>query len=327
MIDLKQMRVLVTPTSFGKADPGLKTTLEATVGEVIYNSAGRPLTANELIARVKKVDGFIAGLDEITASVIEAAECLKVISRYGAGVDRVDLAAALRRGIVVTNTPGANAVAVAELTIGLMLALLRRLCEANDATHQGEWPRHTGMNLRGKTIGLVGLGAVGREVALRMQSFACRLVATDPVIEPRIAQTIGVHLISFDELLAESDVVSLHLPATSLTKKMMNRYTLNRMKSGAYLINTARGELIDETALTEAIEANHLAGAALDVFSQEPPRKDHPLLQCPNVILTPHMGARTDDAMNQMGSIAMQDCLAVLRGEHPSNRVNPEGYT
>jgi D-3-phosphoglycerate dehydrogenase len=270
------------------------------------------------------VDGFIAGLDDITASVIEAAECLKVISRYGAGVDRVDLAAALRRGIVVTNTPGANAVAVAELTIALMLALLRKLCEANDATHQGEWPRHTGMNLRGKTIGLVGLGAVGREVALRMQSFACRLVATDPVVEQRSAQAIGVHLVSFDELLAQSDVVSLHLPATSLTKKMMNCDTLNRMKPGAYLINTARGELIDETALTEAIETNHLAGAALDVFSQEPPKKNHPLLQCANVILTPHMGARTDDAMNQMGSIAMQDCLAVLRGERPSNRVNPE---
>ncbi|MBW2150585.1 MAG: phosphoglycerate dehydrogenase [Deltaproteobacteria bacterium] len=327
MGDLKEKRILVTPTSFGKACPGLRKTLEDAVGEVIYNTTGRPLSAVELISLLHDIDGYIAGLDEINGSVIKAANRLKVISRYGTGVDRVDLTEATRRGIVVTNTPGANAVAVAELTICLMLALARNLCEANQATHQGRWPRYTGIGLRGKTIGLVGFGSIGKEVALRLKHFGCLLLATDPAIDFNTAQKIGVGIVSFKHLISRSDMVSLHLPVTASTVKMINHETLQQMKPGAFLINTARGELVDEKALFEALESNHLAGAAFDVFSQEPPDKNNLLLKNPKVICTPHMGARTDDAMNQMGTIAMQDCLAVLRGERALNVVNPEVYS
>ena len=276
---------------------------------------------------IKDIDGLIAGVDDINASVIQAADRLKVISRYGSGVDRIDLAEATRKGVVVTNTPGANAVAVAEFTIGLMLALARDLCEANQAAHRGHWPRFTGINLRGKTVGLVGLGFVGREVAQRLQNFGCRLLATDPAIDPGAARAIGVQTVSLDELLSESDFVSLHLPASAATAGMINRGTLSRMKPGAFLVNTARGELVDEAALTEALAAGRLSGAALDVFSKEPPGKDHALLQFPHVILTPHISARADDAMNQMGWMAMQDCLAVLSGERPLHVVNADVYS
>ena len=197
--DLREKRILVTSTSFGKADANLRSTLEVAVGDVIYNTIGRPLTAAELISMIKDIDGLIAGVDDINASVIQAADRLKVISRYGSGVDRIDLAEATRKGVVVTNTPGANAVAVAEFTIGLMLALARNLCQANQATHCGQWPRFTGINLRGKTIGLVGLGFVGREVAQRLQNFGCRLLATDPAIDPGAARAIGVQTVSLDE--------------------------------------------------------------------------------------------------------------------------------
>ena len=326
MVDLKHMRVLVTATSFGNTDPSLKKTLESAVGEVIYNPFGRPLTTEELILRIKPVDGFIAGLDDISGAVMQAAERLKVISRYGVGVDRVDLHEAARRGIVVTNTPGANAVAVAELTIGLILALSRNLCEANQATHQGQWPRVTGIGLRGKTVGLVGIGAIGKEVAMRLFGFGCRLLATDPAIGKIDAEKMNIQLVSLDELLSQADVISLHIPATPATAKMINRQTLNRIKPGAFLINTARGELIDETALKEALDSGRLKGAALDVYSEEPPAKDHALLRHPQVIMTPHMAARTDEAMNQMGKIAMEECLTVLRGQRPVHVVNPETY-
>jgi len=325
--ELKNKRILVTSTSFGKIDKSLISTLESTVGEVIYNPFGRPLTASELIPLVVDIDGFIAGLDDINAEVIQSAGRLKVISRYGTGTDRVDIHEATRHGVVVTNTPGANAVAVAEMAIGLMLALARNLCRANQAMHQGEWPRYSGLSFREKTVGLVGLGFIGREVCRRLQAFGCHVTAVDPIVGPQAARQLGVELISLDELLSRSHFVSLHVPATEETIGMINRETLARMRPGAFLINTARGELIDETALAEALESGHLAGAALDVFSKEPPGKENILLRLDQVVLTPHMAAQTDDAMNQMGRVAMQDCLAAVGGRRPEHVVNPEVFT
>jgi len=325
-IDLRACRALVTPTSFGKLDPTLKNALEGEFGAVCYNPEKRPLTAAELVPLVRDVDGWIAGLDEINAGVIEAAPRLRVIARYGVGVDRVDLAAATRRGIVVTNTPGANSVAVAELAIGLMLVMARRLCLADRATHCGKWPRYTGVALRGKTVGIVGLGSVGREVAVRLKGFECRVVAADPYVFPEAAAPLGVRLVDLDELLACADFVSLHSAATPETIGMVNTAFLQKLKSGAYIVNTARGELIDEGALQQALESGRLAGAALDCFCREPPADDHPLLRLPQVIATPHMGAHTDDAMYTMGRMAFEACLAVLRGQRPAHVVNPEVY-
>ncbi|MBN2033560.1 MAG: phosphoglycerate dehydrogenase [Deltaproteobacteria bacterium] len=324
--NLKVCSVLVTPTSFGKDDPRLKSALEETVGSVIYNPANRPLTADELAPLVKDADGFIAGLDQIDKTVIEAAGRLKVIARYGVGIDRVDLDAATRKGIVVTNTPGANSVAVAELTIALMLALGRHLCAANQATRCGEWPRFSGLGLRGKTVGLVGFGAIGREVASLIKGFGCRILVSDPFVKVEAAQERGVELAALDKLLGSSDFVSLHASLNRTTSGMVDAVFLGKMKHGAFLINTARGELIDEAALHHALEQGGLRGAALDCFIKEPPGADHPLLRLPQVIVTPHTGSHTDEAVNTMGWMSLQACLAVLKGERPPTVVNPEVY-
>ncbi len=323
---LSECRVLVTPTTFGKEDLSLRSTLEKAVGKVIYSPVARPLVASELLPLVKEADGYIAGLDQIDSSVIEAAARLQVIARYGVGVDRVDVQAATQRGIVVTNTPGANSVAVAELTIALMLALGRRICRANQATRSGEWPRYSGVGLRGKTVGLVGFGAIGREVASRLKAFGCRLVATDPCVSPDCAEAYSVQLLPLEELLASSDFVSLHASLNASTSGMVDSTLLNRMKQGAFVVNTARGELIDEEALRDALEKGHLGGAALDCFREEPPAPDHPLLRLPQVIVTPHTGSHTDEATNAMGWMSLKACLAVLSGERPSYVVNPEVY-
>jgi D-3-phosphoglycerate dehydrogenase len=323
---LSECRVLVTPTTFGKEEPSLRSTLERAVGEVVYNPVARPLTSLELLPLVKDVDGFIAGLDQIDFPVIEAATTLQVIARYGVGVDRVDVEAATRMGIVVTNTPGANSVAVAELTIALMLALGRRICPANQATRLGEWPRYSGVGLKGKTIGLVGFGAIGREVASRLKAFGCRIVVADPCVGPDCADRYTVLLVPLEELLASSDFVSLHASLNSSTSGMVNHSFVMKMKQGAFLVNTARGELIDEDALHYALEKGHLAGAALDCFRKEPPSPDHPLLRLAQVMVTPHTGSHTDEATNAMGWMSLEDCLAVLRGERPAHAVNPEVY-
>jgi len=324
--DLSGYRVLVTPTSFGKDDPALKATLEKTVGEVIYNPTNRPLTASELASLVKDADGYIAGLDQIDASVIDEANKLKVIARYGVGVDRVDVKAATKKGIVVTNTPGANSVAVAELTIALMLALGRQLCKADQATRRGQWPRFSGIGLRGKTVGLVGFGAIGREVASRLKGFGVRILVSDPYIKREMVEGFGVELVLLDELLALSDFVSLHASLNSTTAEIVDPSFLRKMKTGSFLVNTARGELIEEMALHHALAGGHLRGAALDCFSKEPPDADNPLLKLAQVIVTPHTGSHTDEAMNTMGWMSLQACLAVLRGERPPHIVNPEVY-
>jgi len=321
MKPLKACRVLVTPTSFSRHDPSLRQRLEAEVGEVIYNPYGRPLAAHELAPLLAGVDGYIAGLDAITRQVIESADALRVIARYGVGVDAVDLQAARERGIIVTNTPGANTVSVAELTIGLMLALARRLVEAVQTTRQGQWLRLSGYTLQGKVVGLVGFGAIGRQVARRLAAFDCILVAYDPIPDEAAARHLGVQLLPLEEVLQRADFLSLHCPATDETRGMVDDAFLEKMKPGAFLINTARGELLDETAVLRALQSGRLGGAAMDVFSQQPPAADHPLLNLPQVIVTPHMGAHTDGAISAMGLGALENCLAVLRGEAPPNRV------
>ena len=326
-VDLSGCCVLVTPTTFGQADPALKSTLETSVGKVIYNPFGRPLVAAELVPRVRDVDGYIAGLDQIDASVMEAAVRLKVIARYGVGIDRVDVPAATRRGIVVTNTPGANSAAVAEMALALMLALGRGLCRADRAARRGEWPRAMGIGLRGKTVGLVGFGAIGREVAARLKGFGCRILATDPYATPGAIKGAGVEPVSIDALLAAADFVSLHASVTPSTENMVDASFLGKMKRGAFLVNTARGELIDEPALQDALEGGRLQGAALDCFRVEPPPAGHALLQLPQVLATPHMSAHTDEAANAMGRMSLEACLAVLRGEQPLHAVNPEAWT
>jgi D-3-phosphoglycerate dehydrogenase len=321
MKGMMDCQVLVTATSFGRADPEMKAYLESQVGEVTYNSYGRPLASVELVPLLHEVDGMIAGLDCINRQAIESAARLKVIARYGVGVDAVDLEVAAARGIVVTNTPGANAASVAELAIALMLALARDIPAAVQATKSGGWPRLNGLALEGKTIGLVGLGAIGRQVAQRLLCFGCTLLAYDPLVQSIPKELPGVQLIPMDEVIRRADFLSLHCPLTPETRGMVDADFLERMKPGAFLVNTARGELVDETALQAALQSGRLRGAALDVFTAQPPPAEHPLLSIPQVIVTPHMGSHTDSATRAMGWMALNDCLAVLRGEAPKHQV------
>lgn len=322
MKPLSDCHVLVTPTSYGRHDPSLKSELEALVGRVTYNPTGKPLSSAQLVELLPDVDGYIAGLDTIDAAAIEAAPHLQVIARYGVGVDQVDLEAAKARGVTVCNTPGANSKSVAELTIALMLDLVRPVITAATATKNGEWLRTSGTSLEGKTVGILGLGAIGKQVVRRLAGFDCRVLAYDVYLDEAFINAHDhVQPAEQSDILAQADFVLLHLPVLPQTEKMVNADFLAQMKAGSYLINTSRGELIDEDALYDALQSGKLKGAALDAFSQEPPDPANPLLQLPQVIVTPHMGAHTDGATNAMGSMALADCLAVLRGDEPQHRV------
>jgi D-3-phosphoglycerate dehydrogenase len=321
MTSLSQCRLLVTPTSYGKNDARLKSQLEAEVREVIYNPTGKPLSSTEVARLLPGIDGYIAGLDAIDASAMEAADRLKVISRYGVGVDNVDLQAARRKGIVVTNTPGANSVSVAELALGLILALARQIPEAVEAVHAGKWPRYSGLSLEGKTVGILGLGAIGKQLARRLTGFDCRLLAHDPFVDASTARELGVDLVGMADAVGPADFLSLHLPLLPETRGLVNEDFLRQMKKGAFLINTSRGELVDEVALFRSLESGHLRGAGLDAFTLEPPDPKNPLLALPQVIATPHLGAQTDGATSNMGWLALKDCLAVLKGQPPAHKV------
>jgi phosphoglycerate dehydrogenase-like enzyme len=233
----------------------------------------------------------------------------------------VDLDAAREKGIVVTNTPGANSVSVAELALGLMLALARQIPEAVEAVRQGKFPRYSGVSLEGKTIGILGLGAIGKQLAHRLTSFDCKVLAFDPFADAVFAKDNHIELATMEEVIEQADFVSLHLPLLSETRGIVNDAFLNRMKRGSFLINTSRGEAIDEDALLKALQSGHLKGAGLDAFTIEPPDPKNPLLALKQVIATPHLGAQTDGATSNMGWLAMKDCLAVLKNEKITFRV------
>lgn len=304
----------MTPTSYASRNERLKTDLEAQVAEVVYNTTGKPLSSEQLASLLPGFDGMIAGLDELDDHALAAADALTIIARYGVGVDNVDLASAKRRGITVTNTPGANAKSVAELTVTLVMNLLRPVILASQLTKAGDWPRLNATSLEGKTVGLFGLGAIGKEVARRLAGFDCELLATDIQQDAVFASQHNVTYVPADTLLARSDVLSLHVPGTTETLGIVDAAFLGRMKPGAWLVNTARGDLVNEEELVRALSSGQLAGAALDVFRVEPPRPSSPLLALENVIPTPHMGSHADSAVNTMGRMAMEECLRVLGG-------------
>lgn len=313
----EETTVLVTPRSFGAGDSGLRAELEASVGAVRYNSLGRPLRSDELRAQIGDVDGLLAGLDEVDASVFEAAARLKIVARYGVGTSNVDLDAAARHGVVVTNTPGANAEAVAELAVGLMFALARSICPANQATHAGTWPSMRGTEIRGKTVGILGLGHIGQIVARTSSVLGCTVIAYDPYADERVAAASRAHLLPLADVVSRADYLTLHLPLTPETRGLLARPLLEQMKPGAYLVNTARGELVVGDDLLWALDSGRLRGAALDTMSPEPPARDHPFLGREDIILTPHIGAHTEEAAAAMGRDALHDLLAVLAGQAP----------
>lgn len=312
---LEQCVVVVTPRSFGEYDTTLRDELEGAVAEVRYRPG--PLTAEQLVQAIADADGLLAGLDEISADVFEHASRLQVVARYGVGADRVDLDAAARHGVTVTVTPGANANAVAELTIALLLALARSLVPACDSVRAGEWPAVRGVEVAGRTVGLLGCGRVGSLVAAKARALGLHVVAYDPFLADERARAVGAALVDLETLAAESDFLSLHAELTEQSRGIIDRTLLQLMKPGAALVNTARGELVDEAALLWALDHGTLAAAALDVLADEPPPRDHPLLHRADVLVTPHIGAHTAEAASAMGRVALEEVLAVLSGRPP----------
>jgi len=316
---IDKMKILVTPTSFGpSAQLTPKDKLLSFADEIVYNPHSRPLTEDELIPLLEGCDGYLAGLDFITEKVINSVSCLKVISRYGIGCDRVDLAAAKNRGIPVTNTPGANSDAVADLTLGLMLAVARGIPMLDHSTKQGEWKRRTGIELGNKTLGLLGFGMIGKAVARRATGFGMKIIAYDPYMDVQYAKESGVSSCSLEQVIKDSDFISLHLPLLDSTANIIGKENIAVMHPGAIIINTARGGLIDEAALFDALQSGHLGGAALDAYEKEPPDVSLPLYQLPNVVTTPHTGAHTAEASLNMATMAVDNLISVLEtGECP----------
>ena len=309
------MKILVTPTSFRKPqNDKARKILESFADEIVYNPYGRPLESEEVCELIKDCDGYIAGLDYIDKNAIAKASKLRVISRYGAGVDRVDLKSTKHKDIIITNTPGTNSVAVCELAFGLMLSLARSIPKLNNAVIKGEWPRKNGVELKGKTLSIFGLGAIGKNLAIRAKAFGMQVNAYDPYIDETYAQAQGITVCTFEQALKTADFISLHMPLMEETKHCIDENAIASMKDGAYIINTARGGLIDEAAAHKALLGGKLAGMALDAYECEPVT-DSPLIKLDNVISTPHTGAHTNEAISGMGLMAVENLIAVLEGK------------
>jgi D-3-phosphoglycerate dehydrogenase len=276
---------------------------------------------------VARVDAIISRKGRITRPHIERSRGrLRIVARTGVGVDpsRVDLEAAREHGVWVTNMPGSNAVSVAELTFGHMIALARRTIAADRAVKERRWSDYLefiGTELAQKTLGIVGMGNIGTRVALRARAFEMALLVYDPYIPESLVTAIGGRLVSLDELLAGSDIVTIHCPLTAETRGMIGARELGLMKPSACLLNMARGGIVDEGALCRALRQKRLAGAALDAMAEEPPRPDHPLFELDNVIVTPHIGALTREAARRGEWGAAEEVFRVLEGKRPKNPV------
>jgi D-3-phosphoglycerate dehydrogenase len=301
-------RILATPRSFKTEGEHLEL-LKSQGYTVNLYSKDHPLTADELREKIPGYDALILGLDHCDKSVIEAGDKLKVISRNGAGYDKVDIEAASSKNIIVTYAPGMNTLGVAELAMGLMYALARDIPNVTANARRGTWQRSQGWELAGKTLGLIGLGAIGREVAKRALANDMRVVAYDPYAKP----FSSVQLLPLADVLQQADILSLHTALTPETTYLINAEHLAQIKKGAYLINTARGRLVDETALYNSLKNGHVAGAAMDAFEQEPPQGS-PLLGLPNFIATPHLGANTKESVARANLQAAKNVLDILHG-------------
>lgn len=313
-------RVMASARNVAMVIDQFKDRLDAAGVEIFFpQSAGPTLTEDELIAQLPGCVAAIAMPDDYSARVIEAAAPqLKLIARSGVGYDSIDIDAARKHGVYVTTTVGSNHDAVADFALGLILDLARHLTEITTKVRGGWWGRMAGVELRGKTLGIVGTGRVGREVAARAGGFGLRLVAYDLYPNEDWARGANVTYRSLEELLAESDFVSLHAPSTAQTRHLLNARTLAQMKRGAYVVNTARGDLIDEAALVAALDSGQIAGAALDVFANEPPTDEQtPVIQHPKVLPLSHCAGAAVESQRRAAEIAVDQVLELVSGQKP----------
>lgn len=284
--------------------------------EIVYPPKGITLyDEDRLVQHLQGIDAMLAGNEPLNRRVLESSR-LRAIARFGVGYDAIDVRAATERGIAVAITPGANQESVAEHTLALILGVTRGFLRRDQGVRNGNWSHREPLPpVRGKTLGLIGLGRTGKEVVPRAQGLGLQVIAYDPQPDHGFTDAHHVHLRSLDELLTESDIVSLHLPCTAETQQMINRNSLGKMRRGAFLINTARGGLIDEEALADALADGHLAGAGLDAFAVEPPPKSSRLLQFDNVLLSPHLAGVDHDSVRAMSCLAAECLVNLYQGK------------
>ncbi len=315
-------RILLTTTSF-QDTPGIHHELLAQSDFEIVCERG-PLTEEQMLELVGDVDGMICGDDAITAAVIDKAlPRLKIISKYGIGLDKIDVDYTDKVGIPLTFCPGVNHTTVAEHTFGLLLAIFRNLVEEVNHTRAGEWTRLTGNEIMGKTIGIIGLGRIGREVALRAKAFGMPVIAYDIYWPESFAEEQGIERCdSIAEVFETAHVLSLHTNLTEETHSMVNKDSIASMQDGVVLLNCARGELVDSQAMADALNSGKVRGYGTDVLEVEPPPEDHVLLSAKNCIVSPHIGSRTHESVQRQASMAVRNLLHFFQGNPPEAQAN-----
>jgi D-3-phosphoglycerate dehydrogenase len=317
-------KVLISPSTLAKVEAKFLHVLREAGFELVYPDKPHQLVEDELLVTLKGISASLAGSEPYTPRVLAAHPQLRVVARVGVGYDAVDVPAATAHGVVVTIAPNTNQDAVAEHTFCLMLGVVKNLVAQHLGTRAGKWPRGTNLPLRQRVLGIAGLGRIGKAVALRGEAFGMRLLAYEPYPDKEFAAAHRIELVPFERLLDESDFLTLHLPLTATSKYLINRQSLARMKPTAFLVNTARGGLVCEADLIEALRAKKIAGAALDVFEQEPPGKS-PLFEMDNVLVTPHAAGVDLQSRDDMALSAAEAIVALSRGGWPAEKiVNPE---
>ncbi|MDD4842862.1 MAG: phosphoglycerate dehydrogenase [Anaerotignum sp.] len=306
------MKVLVAARSFGSADEKAQKLLEENGFQVKKLAVVDGPIGEQLTREIVDADAIIAGLEDYTAELLETAKKLKVISRYGVGYDKVDIQAAKKKGIAVTITPGANGDSVADMAMALMLSAARNVSYMDNCIKNGNQQRPTGVEMYGKTLGVIGAGRIGKGVARRCKGFAMDILCYDTYQDEAFAEETGAKYVDFETIVKEADFITIHSPLNDETKNMFHGETFQKMKSKAVIVNTARGGIIDEEALYEALKNGEIGGAGLDATLEEPPYNS-PLLELSNCIVTPHAGAATYEASSKMGLMAAQNILDIFQ--------------
>jgi D-3-phosphoglycerate dehydrogenase len=313
--------VLVLSRKFREQSDFAREFLESRGCRLAEREIDYPVTEDALVEMIRDVDGLITGLEQITPRVFASANRLKVVSAGGVGYDHINVDEANKRGIAVCICEGCNNYSVSELVFGMMVGLARNIYPADRAMRQGEWPRYLGYDLWGKTLGIVGLGRVGKAVALLGRAFGMRILANDIRWDITFANQNGISYVPFERILDESDFVTMHVPLTPQTHEMIDEAALARMKNSAYLINAARGPVVKESALVEALKTHRIAGAGLDVFEVEP-HPNNPYVGLDNIIMTPHIGGSTQEAFDRAYYLALVNVANVLNGLPAHCQVN-----
>ena len=316
------MRILLTTTSY-QDTPGSHHDLLESAGYEVHRERG-PLPESKMLELAGDLDGFLCGDDAITRAVIEKSlPRLKVISKYGIGLDKIDVGAATELKVPICFTPGVNHTTVAEHTFGLLIALAKRIVDVAAAARAGEWKRVTGNELLGKTMAIIGLGRIGKEVATRAKAFGMEVVAYDVYWDETFAGAHGIRRCeTMDEALAAGDVVSLHCFLSEETRGLIDARRIAAMRDNAYVLNCARGELVVTADMVAALESGKIGGYGTDVLDEEPPPADHPLLHAPNCVVTSHIGSRTHESVNRQATMATENLIRKLAGREPLAQAN-----